>query len=424
MEENNVKIAVAGCGYVGLSLAVLLSRKNEVRAYDIDPDKVELIKNGESPIEDKEISEFLNERDLHLKATTDPAEAFAGSDYIIVAVPTDFNSDTLFMDVSIVEDCISQIRENNKEAVIVIKSTVPIGFTEDIVEKTGDERIIFSPEFLRESKALYDNLYPSRIIVGTCGENEYVSEKAREFGELVRDSALKEDVPVIIMGSTEAESVKLFSNTYLAMRVAFFNELDTFAEMNNMNTSHIIEGVCADPRIGDYYNNPSFGYGGYCLPKDTKQLLANYANIPANLIQSIVESNRTRKDFIAKEIVQNALYLTGCKAGDLDEESGRYKKYDGRKVVIGIYKLIMKSGSDNYRQSSILGVIKRLMISGMEVIVYEPILKGMKKFYGCEVVDDFGTFAEKCDIVVTNRYDTKLDVIKEKVFTRDIYKRD
>lgn len=424
MEENNVKIAVAGCGYVGLSLAVLLSRKNEVRAYDIDPDKVELIKNGESPIEDKEISEFLNERDLHLKATTDPAEAFAGSDYIIVAVPTDFNSDTLFMDVSIVEDCISQIREYNKEAVIVIKSTVPIGFTEDIVEKTGDERIIFSPEFLRESKALYDNLYPSRIIVGTGCNTEFMNDKARKFAELVRDSALKEDVPVIIMGSTEAESVKLFSNTYLALRVAFFNELDTFAYMNGLDASQIIEGVCGDPRIGDHYNNPSFGYGGYCLPKDTKQLEANYTNIPANLIHAVVDSNRTRKDHIANEIRKKALAAAGLERGRMDEAGGTYKKADGQEVVVGVYKLIMKSGSDNYRQSSIIGVINRLIISGLKVIIYEPLLKDMREFHRCEVVTDFDDFAKRSDLVVTNRYDDMLDSVKDKVFTRDIYKRD
>ena len=424
MEKNNVKIAVAGCGYVGLSQAVLLSRKNEVMAYDIDPDKVELIKNGESPIEDKEISEFLNERDLHLKATTDPAEAFAGSDYIIVAVPTDFNSDTLFMDVSIVEDCISQIREYNKEAVIVIKSTVPIGFTEDIVEKTGDERIIFSPEFLRESKALYDNLYPSRIIVGVGSDTEYMNDKAREFAGLVRASALKEDVPVIIMGSTEAESVKLFSNTYLALRVAFFNELDTFAYMNRLDASQIIEGICGDPRIGDHYNNPSFGYGGYCLPKDTKQLQANYTDIPENLIQAVVESNRTRKDFIAKEIRKKVLSIAGLSRGHIDEASGTYKKADGSEIVVGIYRLIMKSGSDNYRQSSIIGVINRLIISGLKVIIYEPLLENMQEFRRCEVVTDFEEFAKQSDLVVANRYDERLASLKEKVFTRDIYKRD
>ena len=424
MEENNVKIAVAGCGYVGLSLAVLLSRKNVVRAYDIDPDKVELIKNGESPIEDKEISEFLITKELHLKATSDPAEAFAGADFVIVAVPTDFNRDTLFMDVSIVENSISQIRVYNKDAVIVIKSTVPIGFTKGYIEKSGDERIIFSPEFLRESKALYDNLYPSRIIVGVGSDTEYMNDKAREFAELVSASALKEDVPVIVMGSTEAESVKLFSNTYLALRVAFFNELDTFASMNGLDASQIIEGVCGDPRIGDHYNNPSFGYGGYCLPKDTKQLAANYTDIPADLIQAVVESNRTRKDYIANDIRKKVLAAVGLERGRIDEASGMYKKADGQDVVVGIYKLIMKSGSDNYRQSSVLGVINRLIISGLKVIIYEPLLKGVTEFHRCEVVTDFDEFAKRSDLVVTNRYDSRLDIVKDKMFTRDIYMRD
>ena len=415
MQVEDAKIAVAGCGYVGLSLAVLLSQKNDVTAYDIDPVKVEMIGRGISPIEDKEISEFLSTKELHLKATSNPAEAFAEADYIIVAVPTDFNSDTLFMDVSIVEDCISQIREYNKEAVIVIKSTVPIGFTEDTVEKTGDERIIFSPEFLRESKALYDNLYPSRIIVGVGSDTEYMNDKAREFAELVRASALKEDVPVIIMGSREAESVKLFSNTYLALRVAFFNELDTFAYMNGLDASQIIEGVCGDPRIGDHYNNPSFGYGGYCLPKDTKQLQANYTDIPEDLIQAVVESNRTRKDFIAKEIRKKVLSIAGLSRGHIDEASGTYKKGDGSE---------MKSGSDNYRQSSIIGVINRLIISGLKVIIYEPLLENMPEFRRCEVVTDFEEFAKQSDLVVANRYDERLASLKEKVFTRDIYKRD
>ena len=422
MQVEDAKIAVAGCGYVGLSLAVLLSQKNDVTAYDIDPVKVEMIGRGISPIEDKEISEFLSTKELHLKATSNPAEAFTGADFVIVAVPTDFNRDTLFMDVSIVENSISQIREYNTEAVIIIKSTVPIGFTKGYVEKSGDERIIFSPEFLRESKALYDNIYPSRIIVGTGSDTEFMAEKAREFGELVRASALKEDVPVIIMGSTEAESVKLFSNTYLALRVAFFNELDTFAYMNGLDASQIIEGVCGDPRIGDHYNNPSFGYGGYCLPKDTKQLAANYTDIPSDLIKAVVKSNRTRKDHIAKEICKNALSVAG--EVHFDEESGTVKKSDGREIVIGIYKLVMKSGSDNYRQSSVLGVINRLVISGMRVVIYEPLLKDMKRFHGCEVVDDFNIFIEQSDLVVTNRYDDRLDCIKEKVFTRDIYKRD
>ena len=326
--------------------------------------------------------------------------------------------------MSIVENSISQIREYNKKAIIVIKSTVPIGFTKGYVEKSGDERIIFSPEFLRESKALYDNLYPSRIIVGTGSNTGFMNDKAMKFAELVRASALKEDVPVIIMGSTEAESVKLFSNTYLALRVAFFNELDTFAGLNGLDASQIIEGVCGDPRIGDHYNNPSFGYGGYCLPKDTKQLAANYSDIPSDLIQAIVESNRTRKDYIAKEIRRQALSDLGLVSVKFDDESGKYKKSDGQDVVIGIYRLIMKSGSDNYRQSSVIGVINRLVISGLKIIIYEPLLKGMKRFHGCEVVNDLEVFVKMCDLVVTNRYDHKLDMIKDIVFTRDIYKRD
>ena len=419
-----MKIAVAGTGYVGLSLAVLLAQHNSVTAVDIVPEKVDLINSKISPIQDDYIEKYLAEKELDLTATLDGESAYKDAEFVIIAAPTNYDPKKNFFDCSAVEAVIGLVQKVNPDAIMVIKSTIPVGYTKSVREKFGTKNIIFSPEFLRESKALYDNLYPSRIIVGTDTEDEKLVKAAHTFAELLQQGAIKEDIDTLFMGFTEAEAVKLFANTYLALRVSYFNELDTYAEMKGLDTQQIISGVCLDPRIGSHYNNPSFGYGGYCLPKDTKQLLANYANIPANLIQSIVESNRTRKDFIAKEIVQNALYLTGCKAGDLDEESGRYKKYDGRKVVIGIYKLIMKSGSDNYRQSSILGVIKRLMISGMEVIVYEPILKGMKKFYGCEVVDDFGTFAEKCDIVVTNRYDTKLDVIREKVFTRDIYKRD
>ena len=424
MSNDNIKIAIAGCGYVGLSLGTMLSQNVKVTAYDTNAQKTEMINNRVSPIEDKEINEFFASKELDLTAVNDAEKAFSEADICIIAVPTNYDPETNVLDVSIVEDSIRQIREVNDKALIVIKSTVPIGFTKGYIDKTGDDGIVFSPEFLRESKALYDNLYPSRIIAGVDSRNPDILEKTKAFVDLIRSCSLKEDVPVLIMGSTEAESVKLFSNTYLALRVSFFNELDTFAALSGMDTSNIIEGVCADPRIGDHYNNPSFGYGGYCLPKDTKQLAANFSEIPADLIQAIVESNRTRKDYIAKEIRRRALSAAGLGAGDLDEESGKYKKTDGQDVVIGIYKLIMKSGSDNYRQSSVLGVINRLVISGLTVIIYEPLLKGMRGFHGCEVVDDFDTFAEKSDVVVTNRYDGKLESIKEKVFTRDIYKRD
>ena len=424
MSNDKIKISIAGCGYVGLSLGTMLSQKVKVTAYDTNTQKTEMINNRVSPIEDKEINEFFASKELDLTAVNNAEEAFSKADICIIAVPTNYDQETNVLDVSIVEDTIRKIREFNDKALIVIKSTVPIGFTKGYTDKTGDEGIVFSPEFLRESKALYDNLYPSRIIAGVDSRDPRILEKTKEFVDLISSCSLKDDVPVMIMGSTEAESVKLFSNTYLALRVSFFNELDTFAEMNGMDTSHIIEGVCADPRIGDHYNNPSFGYGGYCLPKDTKQLAANYSDIPSDLIQAIVESNRTRKDYIAKEIRRRALSASGLNTGDLDQESGRYKKPDGKDVVIGIYKLIMKSGSDNYRQSSVLGVINRLVISGLKVIIYEPLLTGMGGFHGCEVVDDLEDFAEKCDLVVTNRYDDKLDKIKDKVFTRDIYKRD
>ena len=424
MSDNNIKIAIAGCGYVGLSLGTMLSQKVKVTAYDTNAHKTEMINNRVSPIEDKEIKEFFASKELDLTAVDNAEYAFGEADYCIIAVPTNYDTETNVMDVSIVENSIRQIRELNDKALIVIKSTVPIGFTKEYIDKTGDEQIVFSPEFLRESKALYDNLYPSRIIAGVDSCNPEILEKTKAFVDLISSCSLKGEVPVMIMGSTEAESVKLFSNTYLALRVAFFNELDTFAEMSGMDTFHIIEGVCTDSRIGNHYNNPSFGYGGYCLPKDTKQLAANYSDVPSDLIQAIVESNRTRKDYIAKEIRRRVLSSEGLSERNFDEESGNYKKTDGQDVVIGIYKLIMKSGSDNYRQSSILGVVNRLVISGLKVVIYEPLLGGMKRFHGCEVLDDFESFAEKCDLVVTNRYDMKLDTIKEKIFTRDLYKRD
>ena len=424
MSDNNIKIAIAGCGYVGLSLGTMLSQKVKVTAYDTNAHKTEMINNRVSPIEDKEIKEFFASKELDLTAVDNAEYAFGEADYCIIAVPTNYDTETNVLDVSIVENSIRQIRELNDKALIVIKSTVPIGFTKEYIDKTGDEQIVFSPEFLRESKALYDNLYPSRIIAGVDSCNPEILEKTKAFVDLISSCSLKGEVPVMIMGSTEAESVKLFSNTYLALRVAFFNELDTFAEMSGMDTFHIIEGVCTDSRIGNHYNNPSFGYGGYCLPKDTKQLAANYSDVPSDLIQAIVESNRTRKDYIAKEIRRRVLSSEGLSERNFDEESGNYKKTDGQDVVIGIYKLIMKSGSDNYRQSSILGVVNRLVISGLKVVIYEPLLGGMKRFHGCEVLDDFESFAEKCDLVVTNRYDMKLDTIKEKIFTRDLYKRD
>ena len=424
MSDNNIKIAIAGCGYVGLSLGTMLSQKVKVTAYDTNAHKTEMINNRVSPIEDKEIKEFFASKELDLTAVDNAEYAFGEADYCIIAVPTNYDTETNVMDVSIVENSIRQIRELNDKALIVIKSTVPIGFTKEYIDKTGDEQIVFSPEFLRESKALYDNLYPSRIIAGVDSCNPEILEKTKAFVDLISSCSLKGEVPVMIMGSTEAESVKLFSNTYLALRVAFFNELDTFAEMSGMDTFHIIEGVCTDSRIGNHYNNPSFGYGGYCLPTDTTQLAANYSDVPSDLIQAIVESNRTRKDYIAKEIRRRVLSSEGLSERNFDEESGNYKKTDGQDVVIGIYKLIMKSGSDNYRQSSILGVVNRLVISGLKVVIYEPLLGGMKRFHGCEVLDDFESFAEKCDLVVTNRYDMKLDTIKEKIFTRDLYKRD